>query len=136
MVQNIEDPEIYAHLLLNQENFSLSHNLKYRDNCSDKISNDIDLERDSILSERLPVYCIPITGLNINESITEKFSKMELETSENRKISYKDLKIDPFASIQTFFKLFKEKGMYNSNNPHSFPIIIKVKIFLIFLISF
>ena len=124
MIQNIEDPEIYASFLIKKENPQNYVNLKYRDFFGKDVSM-FDLDNDSILAERLPIYCVPLPGVN-------KFKKKNIELEENigQTIKFQELEIGINQEFQNYFEKLKEKGVFNSNSKDGFPVIVKV-IFLI-----
>jgi len=122
MVQNIEDPEIYASFLVKKETPEHFISLKYRENFPKDISS-YDLENDNVLSERLPLYCIPITGLN---HVFVKSKGMEIEEISNETLKYQDIHIKFQEKVSDFFTKLKEKGIFNSNSDKGFPAIIKV----------
>lgn len=127
MIQNIEDPEIYANFLVQTQNPSQIINLKYREHFSGDVSS-YNLETDSVLSERLPLYCIPITGDNTSNSISTT-SIIEIENlSENQNIilKYQNIDIKPQDHILSFYEKLKLKGVFNSNSSKGFPCIVKV----------
>ena len=129
MVQNIDDPEIYAHCLLQKEKPSNFLNTKFRENFSQDFSN-FDLDNDCVLSERLSIYCIPITGENYQRS-NKKDQSIQIEPQE--KIAFKDVEIDVNENIEKYFGKLQQKGIFNSQNSKSFPAIVKVKKFMTFL---
>lgn len=130
MVQNIDDPEIYAHCLLQKENPSNFLNTKFRENFGQDFSH-FDLDNDCVLSERLPIYCIPITGENYQGS-KKKYQIIQEEPLE--KIAFKDVEIDVNENIEKYFERLQQKGIFNSQNSKSFPAIVKVKLYDIFFI--
>lgn len=138
MVQNIDDPELYAHLLINKSMPSQSLHLKYRENYSNDVQN-FDLDKDSVLSERLSIYCVPIAGHNFplasNQTESNVIMQIENEEGKDYNIKYKDIVIDPHAHISTYFDALKQQGVFNSNSSKSFPIIIKVFYLKHFLLS-
>ena len=129
MVQNIDDPEINAHCLLQKENPSNFLNTKFRENFGQDLSH-FDLDSDCVLSERLPIYCIPITGENYQRS-NKKDQIIQEELQE--KITFKDVEIDVHENIEKYFEKLQQKGIFNSQNSKSFPAIVKVKLYDIFI---
>lgn len=137
MVQNIDDPELYAHLLMNKSTPCQQLHLKYRENYSNDIHN-FDLNNDSMLSERLPIYCVPISGHNFpmpnNQNQLESNVMQTEKEGKTFNIKYKDIIIDRNAHISSYFDTLKQKWIFNSNNSKSFPIIIKVFLKIIFFL--
>jgi len=133
MVQNIDDPEIFAHCLVKKENPANFFNVKYRENFGQEVSS-FDLENDCLLSERLSTYCIPITGDNTHKIPNKSNIESEPHHQEKQEnINFQDLEINVQENIGNFFETFQKKGIFNSNNPKSFPAVVKVSLFLIFV---
>jgi len=127
MIQNIEDPEIYANFLVKAENPSQTVNLKYREHFGRDVSA-YNLETDSVLSERLPLYCIPITGDNTQKPI-HNLNTIEIESDnkkENNILKYQSIDIKLNDHISSFYDKLKEKGIFNSNSSKGFPCVVKV----------
>lgn len=136
MVQNIFNPEIYGSLVVMDKNNNISIGnvkeklfyLKYRDFYENPAFEHINLEENSILEERLPVYCISIPGIN-NENaskdkkIEENLNEMKLEPD----IMFKGIEIIKSKNIKCYSQQLKKFNVWNSFNLNHFPCLTKVK---------
>ena len=136
MIQNIFNPEIYGSLIAVDKNNNISLGnvkeklfyLKYRDFYENPAFEHINLEENSILEERLPIYCIPIPGIN-NENVNrekkieENLNEMKLESD----IVFKGMEIIKSKNIRCYSQHFKKFNVWNSFNLNHFPCLAKVK---------
>ena len=94
------------------------------------------MEENSILEERLPIYCIPIPGVN-NESgmkekqIEENLNEMKLECD----IVFKGIEIVKSKNIRCYSQHLKKFNVWNSFDLNHFPCLAKVKVILFSFLS-